>query len=236
MSILMLVSHPRQGLSSADIADAIKQGGEGHELQASCDAYAFDADQIRSGYHVVVIGPVGRIMAAAKSAHDQQVPFETTDVTEALSAPVLIVDVTTVMPPTSMIGAGRPFPSMVGDGSSTSTPARSPDPMALPDGATGIVLRSSDKKDGQPVVIKAIDQSSSFSRVDPGAFHWRSALPGQGSAMWGAVNQASYTYLFDLAEFRAMPDADIEIVLMTSANPAGGYSCKIGSKNRTELR
>ena len=206
-SMLALTIHAAQGVSPADIADAIKQSTEGHELQASCSATAFDAYQVRSGYQIVVAGPVGRIMAAANSAHQQHQPFEETDVTDALRAPVLTVKATMIMPILPVIGEiGRP--TVVGGWSPSlpPTPARSPDPMALPDDSTGIVLRSTAKNEQGPVVLEPIGRLASSASS------------------------------FDLTAFRAMPDADIEVVLMTSAHPSGGYSCKIDSKNRTSLR
>ena len=222
--MVVLLIPLRQGVSPADIADAIKQGMEGHELQASCSATAFDAYQVRSGYQIVVAGPVGRIMAAANSAHQQHQPFEETDVTDALRAPVLTVKVSPMMPSVRVV---LPIPPPAGSGQA-SMPIASPDPMDYPDGYTWIVMRSTAKNEQ---VLKPIGWNAPSASIDSGGRGFLSppTLTAPFEPVAGIIS-------FDFTAFRAMPDADIEVVLMTSAHPTGGYSCKIGSKNRTVLR
>jgi hypothetical protein len=212
--MLVLLVNSGQGVTSSDIAEAIAQGAAGHVLQASCSAFAFDADQVRSGYQVVVSGPLGRIMAAAKDAHEQQLPFGAADVTDAMRAPVLTVAPEMIMP------LGLHIPGEL------------PSPTGIPDAYTRIVLGSAATKDPPPAVLEPIDMVVSTSSLELRVFRGTSAMTGQplGPEPIAAI------FRFDLTAFRAMPDADIEVVLITKAYPSGGYSCKIGSENRTLLR
>jgi len=175
--------------TAAEIATAIQEGTAGKVIEASCLASGFNGTQDRSYYGVVVAGPIGRIMAAAKAAADQHVSFQTADVTGKLRAPVLTVSTEAVTP----LSVRWRLP--LGDG--------------VPDPYSRIVLRSSASKDQHQVSLEPLKPIEA---------------------------QIAGMSTFSLKAFRALPDAAIEVVLSTSAHPEGGYTCKIGSENRTNLR
>src|SRR5688572_21589230 len=86
LSVALSAAIPQaQLLSDQDIATAIEQGRAGKTLHKTCKASG------ENGFDIVVEGPVGRIMRAARLAKGQGRQFTPADVTLAIGGPTLTV-------------------------------------------------------------------------------------------------------------------------------------------------
>jgi hypothetical protein len=203
-------------LSPADIAAAIEQGQAGKTLQKKCGASG------ENGFDIVIEGPVGRIMRAAREAKRADREFTAADVSLALQGPFLTV---TARRDHSLTTANSAVPLPGGQGLSV-LPERVAEDRRhdlLTMGSayrTDIVLRSKPSGSKEPVLLRP---------VGPIVEKWidgRTILrPSPGSDLSAS---------FDLAAFRAVPSRDVEVVIFTS--DAGERRCKISDKDRQQLR
>jgi hypothetical protein len=76
-------------LSSGDVDAAIKAGLSGKDLHASCTTSGIMSEPTEAS--VIIEGPVGRIMRAARDAKDRHVAFTAADVTDDMKAPTALV-------------------------------------------------------------------------------------------------------------------------------------------------
>lgn len=211
----------QQGLSSEDVAAAIAQGRDGKTLEKKCKANG------QNVFDIVVEGPVGRIMRAAREAKKEDREFSAADVTPALGGPVLTV---TVRRDAGLNRLSAVTPMLV--------PAISILPDGAPDGRTqewltmggsyrpGIAVRSKRPGPDGPILLKPISSDiagGSFGNSWNGAKRTRIPLPDHDM-------EAS----FDLAAFRAMPQGDVEVVAFMT--DVGERTCKISDKDRSAIR
>jgi len=151
-----------QELSSADIAAAIEQGRAGKTLQKKCGAYG------ENGFDIIVEGPVGRIMRAAREAKDAGREFTAADVSPAIGGPVLTVTV-------------RRDPTL-----------RAPSLLAFGEAFRAeVVLRSKQPGPDGPLLLKPIRP---VVYTDSGAFNdvRRSRRPEPNSNMVASFNLAAF--------------------------------------------
>ena len=145
-------------LSTAEIEQAIRQAQDSKDsIGPSCMARMatsfFDLGGVGPNdgpFDVSIVGPVGRIMQAARAATRKHLPFAAADVTEALRAPVLVV---TAMPQRSTQRSGITYRSGP---------------------ATGLAVRSRPPKGEPALVVKPL--SFYLKRVQVGL----DSMEGQG--------------------------------------------------------
>lgn len=100
-------------VTDADVEAAIRAGGEGRTLQASCSAASVFQSHVETSASVRVVaeGPVGRIMRAASDARAHHQPFPAALVTADMRAPVLVLAAEMKLPPaTGEASTERPSP------------------------------------------------------------------------------------------------------------------------------
>jgi len=207
---------PLPVLSDADVEQAVRAGSSGQKLQAACTASGVFPRRPPENdlfSEVVLEGPTGRIMRAAREARARKSTFTSADVTADLRAPVVLV--------TSQLkraqGAVNPpaddpaYPPVI-----TPTPTPSPSPTApfVPAPVVAVRLRS---KLLTEILLRPMP-----------------AAPVRGfTAPPLAAAGATRIDRFDLAAFRALPGPDVEVVVRSSAGPR---QCSIGPKERAAVR
>jgi hypothetical protein len=217
-----VVGMSRQDISPQDIAAAVAQGRDGEALEKKCKANG------PNGFDIVVEGPVGRIMRAAREAKKEDREFTAADVTPALSGSVLTVAVRRDAT-LNRAGFALPLPSVP---IVSVTPEGVPDSRAQEWLTMGGAYRAS-------VAVRS-------KRPGPdGRVHLTPistiVTPGGARTAWNGVTRtplsppdADMAASFDLAAFRAMPQGDVEIVAFMT--DAGERSCKISDKDRAAIR
>jgi len=205
-----------QVLSDQEIATAIEQGRAGKTLHKTCKASG------ENGFDIVVEGPVGRIMRAARLAKGQGRQFTPADVTLAIGGPTLTVAALRDATLTTQANAvqskeipGMYVPSEMSMAGTDYSRARST--MGSTD-AFGMMVRSKPKESQEAVVLRPVGRVAGFSWI------WRKSGPDLGDM----------AAAFDLAAFRALPSGDVEVVVFRTA--AGERRCKISEKERKAIR
>jgi len=205
-----------QVLSDQEIATAIEQGRAGKTLHKTCKASG------ENGFDIVVEGPVGRIMRAARLAKGQGRQFTTAEVTLAIGGPTLTVAALRDATLTTQANAvqskeipGMYVPSEMSMAGTDYSRARST--MGSTD-AFGMMVRSKPKESQEAVVLRPVGRVAGFSWI------WRKSGPDLGDM----------AAAFDLAAFRALPSGDVEVVVFRTA--AGERRCKISEKERKAIR
>ena len=198
-----------QGLSPEEIAAAIEQGTAGKTLQKKCSARG------DNGMDIVAMGPIGRIMQAARETKRQRKTFTAADVTPAMAAPLLTV--------TAIRDRALEKPVEL-----YHTPG-------MPGGfdyRTSLVIKSKAPRSEEPIVLEPVgpityDTTHSTSRrvVLGGGSAPGSVPPPPGSDMAAS---------FDLAAFKAIPHKDVDVVAFMT--DAGEHKCKINENERKALR
>jgi len=206
-----------QVLSDQEIATAIEQGRAVKTLHKTCKASG------ENGFDIVVEGPMGRIMRAARLAKGDGRPFTTADVTRAVGGPTLTVaalrDATKTTAANAVQSKEIPGQYLPADSSMAATDRRREMFTMSSISGSDMVVRSKVTESQDVVVLKPL------GRIRGGSdWIWRKNGPDQGD-MAGA---------FDLASFRALTSRDVEVVVfMTNA---GEHRCKINEKERKAIR
>jgi hypothetical protein len=207
-----------QLLSDQEIASAIELGRAGKTLHKTCKASG------ENGFDIVVEGPVGRIMRAARFAKGQGREFTPADVTLFIGGPTLTVvalrDATLTTAANAVQSKDIPgmyVPSDMSMADVDSRRARAA--MGSTDGF-GMTIRSKPKESQEAVVLGPATRVAGRSLI----WIWRKSGPDAGDM--GAT--------FDLAAFRALPSGDVEVVVFRTA--AGERRCKINEKERKAIR
>lgn len=204
-----LIGSSPQELSPEDIAAAIEQGVAGKTVQKKCSARG------DNGMDIVAMGPVGRIMHAAREAKRQRKAFTAADVTPAMAAPLLTV-------------------SAVRD-RALEKPVELYNTPGMPGGRdyrTSFVIKSKAPRSEEPIVLEPVgpityDSTHSASRrVVLGG----GSVPGNVPPLPGSDMAAS----FDLAAFKAIPHKDIDVVVFMT--DTGEHKCKINENERKALK
>jgi len=227
-------AEPTRPITGAEIDRAIRDGASGNRLQAACMAFGTfpsrpppspgeparpNENEADVFAEVVLEGPTGRIMRAARDAKSQRTTFTAADVTDAMRAPV--VSVTTEMKRTL-----RPADSPLVDPAATPTPTPTPSPSAIvpPRGVTSV--------DAALAVTSVRVRSRLLTEV--------MLLPLPGSPVATPALAPSRTLfssrrveLFDLAAFHALPGSDVEVVVRSPSMPR---YCSINAKDRAAIR
>jgi len=205
-----------QLLSDQEIASAIEQGRAGKTLHKTCKASG------ENGFDIVVEGPVGRIMRAARLAKGQGQPFTTAEVTLAIGGPTLTVAALRDATLTTQANAvqskeipGMYVPSEMSMAGTDYSRARST--MGSTD-AFGMMVRSKPRESQEAVVLRPVGRVAGFGWI------WKKNGPDLGDM----------AAAFDLAAFRALPSGDVEVVVFRTA--AGERRCKISEKERKAIR
>ncbi len=210
-----------QGLSSQEIATAIEQGLAGKTLNKTCGAKG------ENGFDIVIEGPVGRIMGAARDAKRQYREFTAANVTLELSRPVLTVRTRRdySLSTESMARTMSPAPGYwVLPETSPEYYDRSRSLLAMSSSyGTEMVIRSKPSGSEPPVVLRPIGP----------VMHSR-GKSSNGPAVSGPMARTDMAALFDLDAFKAIPHRDVEVVVF--ATDAGDRRCKISEKDRRALR
>lgn len=207
-----------QLLSDQEIATAIEQGRAGKTLHKTCKASG------ENGFDIVVEGPVGRIMRAARLAKGQGREFTAADVTPAIGGPILTVaalrDATLSTAANAVQSKEIPgmyVPSSMSMADIDSQRGRLA--MGSTDGF-GMMIRSKPKESHEAVVLGPVGRVAGQSWI----WIWRKSGPDAGDM----------AAAFDLAAFRALPSGDVEVVVFRTA--AGERRCKISEKERKAIR
>ena len=225
-------------VTAADIDRAIRDGASGNRLQASCMAFGTfpgrpppspgeparpNENEADVFAEVVLEGPTGRIMRAARDAKAQRTTFTAANVTDAMRAPV--VSVTAELKRTL-----RPIDSQLIDPAATPTPTPtpaptpSPRPIVPPRGVTSV--------DPMLAVTSVRLRSRLLTEV-----MLRPLPAGPADAPVLAppriLFSSSRVELFDLAAFHGLPGSDVEVVVRS---PTGPRYCSITAKDRAAIR
>lgn len=213
-------------VSPAEVAAAIEQGQAGKTLQKKCSASG------ENGFDVVIEGPVGRIMRAAREAGRKDRAFTAADVTPALDGPFLTVTARRDHRLTSA-SLATPMPGVPG--------GRVPTDLAAGDrvreGHTGasayrpeVIIRSKPAGKDEGTLLKP-----SWPLADNGEAGASEAwTPASGRPLLLPSPGSDLTATFDLVAFRALPQGDAEVVIFTS--DAGERRCKISDKDRQTIK
>jgi hypothetical protein len=203
-----LVLNDAQGLSPEEIAAAIEQGTAGKTLQKKCSARG------DNGMDIVAMGPIGRIMHAAREAKRKDRSFTAADVTPAMTAPLLTV-------------------TAVRDRTLEKTVQEYQTP-GMPGGIdyrTWFVIKSKAPKSEEPIVLEPVgpityDSSKTASR--------RVVLGGPVPGSVGPLPGSDMAASFDFAAFKAIPHKEVEILAFMT--DTGEHKCKINENERKALR
>ena len=215
-----------QLLTSSEISNAIEQGRAGKSVERKCGATG------ENGFDIVIEGPVGRLMRAARDAARQQKTFATADVTPELSRAVLTVSVyrdpSLTTASLARERAGVPGYVVVPNSSESLRPADRPFEFDAK-------IRSKDSPSGSPDVLRPLGKIKYFWQRGPNQLingpvpsirgRVPSTTPGPGTDMEAT---------FDLAAFNTIPPGDVEVVVF--ASDAGERRCGISEKQRKALR
>ena len=212
-------------VSPAEVAAAIEQGQAGKTLQKKCSASG------ENGFEIMIEGPVGRIMRAAREARRKDRAFAPADVTPALDGPFLTV---TARRDHRLASASLATPMPGVPGGLVPTELATADRVR--DGYTGASAYRPE------VIIRSKPAGKDDALLKP---RWPLADNGEAdaSAAWTPANGrplllpspgSDLTATFDLAAFRAMPHGDVEVVIFMS--DAGERRCKISDKDRHAIK
>ena len=207
-------------LTSSEISNAIEQGRAGKTLQKKCNASG------ENGFDIVIEGPVGRVMRAARDAARQHKTFETADVTPELSRAVLTVN-TYRDPSLTTASLARERASMPGYAvvpfdSASRLPANRPFEFDAQ-------IRSKGSQSDSPAVLRSVGNRY-FPQRGPNLL-----ISGSGKLPHMPPGpDADMEATFDMAAFLAMPSRDVEVVVF--ASDAGERRCGISEKERKALR
>lgn len=212
--ILGVGSTGSQGLSPEEIAAAIEQGRAGKTVQKKCSASG------DNGVDIVVEGPIGRIMGAAREARREHPGFTVADVTPALSGPWLTVaarrDPTLKAPFAEYVTPGSPFDRVY---------------------RTDLVLRSKPSGSKAPILLKPVGPIVYHRENAPGfraVYAENGAKVPTNTARYLPFPGADMSASFDLPAFRAIPPGDVEaVVFMTDT---GERRCTLSDKERRAIR
>jgi hypothetical protein len=216
----------RTAVSPAEVATAIEQGQAGKTLQKKCSASG------ENGFDVVIEGPVGRIMRAAREARRADRAFTAADVTPALDGPFLTV---TARRDRRLASASLATPMPGVPGGLVPTELATADRVR--DGHTGasayrpeVIVRRKPAGKDEGALLKP-----RWPLVDNGEADASAAwTPADGRPLLLPSPGSDLTATFDLAAFRAMPHGDVEVVIFTS--DAGERRCKISDKDRQAIK
>jgi len=206
---------PLPTLSDADIEQAVRAGSSGQKLQAACTAAGIFPRRPPENdlfSEVVLEGPTGRIMRAAREARARKSTFTSADVTADLRAPVVLVtsQLKRAQGAVDLPAADPAYPPVT-----TPTPTPSPSPTApfVPAPVVAVRLRS---KLLTEILLRPMP-----------------AAPVRGFTAPPLAAAATRIDRFDLAAFQALPGPDVEVVVRSSAGPR---QCSIGPKERAAVR
>jgi hypothetical protein len=198
-----------QGLSSEDIAAAIEQGVAGKTLQKKCSAMG------DNGVDIVAMGPIGRIMSAAREAKRKGIAFTAADVTPQMAAPVLAV---TAVRDRILEKPGE-LPRMPGTSG------------GYIDYRTSFVIRSKAAKSEEPIVLEPVGPISYNNEKSPNR---RVVVDGPMPPNVPPVPGSDMAASFDFAAFKAIAHKDVEVV--TFMTDIGEHKCKISERERQALK
>lgn len=210
----------------AEVATAIEQGQAGKTLQKKCSASG------ENGFDIVIEGPVGRIMRAAREAERRNRAFTPADVTPALDGPFLTV---TARRDHRLSSASLATPMPGVPGGLVPTDLATADRVR--DGHTGtsvyrpeVIIKGKPAGKDEGALLKP-----RWPLADNGEAGASEAwTPSSGRPLLLPSPGSDLTATFDLAAFRAMPRGDVEVVIFT--RDAGERRCKISEKDRLLLR
>ncbi|MBK9239351.1 MAG: hypothetical protein IPL75_03620 [Acidobacteria bacterium] len=208
-------------LTPSEVADAIKQGQAGKSLQKKCRASG------ENGFDIIVEGPTGRTMRAAREAKAQGRVFTPDDVSLALGGPFLTV---TARRDHTLTAASlaEPLPG-------------APGMWVLPEFAkderrlnmftqrgsyrADIVLRARPAGSREPVVLKP---------MAPAVYTGTEGTWNSKTRTHRPLPDTNMSATFDLVAFRALPPSTVDVVVFMS--DAGEHRCKISDKDRQTIR
>ncbi len=208
-------------LSPAEVAAAIEQGLAGKTLQKKCRASGVN------GFDIIVEGPVGRIMSAAREAKSQRRDFTPADVSLALYGPFLTVTARRDRTLTTASFA-EPLPGAPG---LWVLPEFAQDERRREELTLGgayhadIVLRTRASGSREPVVLKPMAPAL-YTGADG---NWNSK-----TRTHRPLPDTNMSATFDLTAFRALPTSTVDVVVFMT--DAGEYRCKISDKERQSIR
>ena len=207
-----------QLLSDQEIASAIEQGRAGKTLHKTCKASG------ENGFDIVVEGPVGRIMRAARLAKGQGREFTPADVTLFIGGPTLTVaalrDATLSTSANAVQSKEIPGQYLPSDMSMAGVDSRRAQGAMGYTDSFGMMIRSKPKESREAVVLGPVARVAGPSWI----WIWRKSGPDAGDM----------AAAFDLAAFRALPSGNVEVVVFRTA--AGERRCKISEKERKAIR
>ena len=208
---------PAQELSPDAIAAAIAQGQAGKTLDKTCKASGVN------GFDIVIEGPTGRVMRAAKEATRRHRAFAPADVSAEIAGPY----VTVIARRDQTLSAVNSAPQI--PGAPIGVVANPYADLAGFKNATDLVLRSRGSGSGAPVVLKPVRPVSYSREPDGNYFIWT-----DGPQTVGPAPGADMVAWFDLAAFHAIPTREAEAVVFVT--DAGERRCKISDKERQAIR
>ena len=205
-----------QVLSDQEVASAIKQGRAGKTLHKTCKASG------ENGFDIVVEGPVGRIMRAARLAKGQGREFTPADVTLFIGGPTLTVaalrDATLSTQANAVQSKEIPGMYVPSDMSMAAVDWRRARSTMGSTDAFGTMVRSMPKESQEAVMLGPVGRVAGFSWI------WKKNGPDLGDM----------ATVFDLAAFRALPSGDVEVVVFRT--DSGERRCKVSEKERKAIR
>jgi hypothetical protein len=218
LSVALTAAVPQAPLlSDQDVEAAIDQGRAGKTLHKTCKASG------ENGFDIVVEGPVGRIMRAARLAKGQGRPFTPADVTGAIGGPTLTVaalrDAIRTTAANAVQSKEIPGQYLPAESSMAATDRRREMFTMSSISGSAVMVRSKATESQDVVVLKPLGRISGSSD-----WIWRKNGP----------DQDDITGVFDLASFRALTPGDVEVVVF--ATNAGERRCKINEKERKAIR
>jgi Ca-activated chloride channel family protein len=198
-------------LTDAEVEQAIRDGMNGQKAQAVCmavGAFRERPEENQAHADVLLEGPIGRIMHAARDARARRDTLTTAAVTPEMRAPTVLM---TAELKTSLRSPGDPMDSF---------PAQMPVPGSPPQPSGLSILRALRLR--SPVLTEHMlrpleGPTADRPLVQPVPLNQRYRRTGT----------------FDLAAFRAIPGPDVEVIVRSVI---GARYCTIAAKERAAIR
>lgn len=206
---------PLAPLTDAEVEQAIRDGSSGQKAQAACmavGAFRDRPEENQAHAEVLLEGPIGRIMHAARDARVRR---------EVLTADQLAPDIRALTV------------SMTADLKSSLTTPAFTDPLPMP-------TQQPPPGTSRPTALSAIVALRLRGAILTERMLRPLAAPPAGSAdrvpLSTPARLAEHYHRmeqFDLAAFRALPPGDIEVIVRSVI---GARSCVIGAKDRAAVK
>jgi len=203
---------PLAPLSDAEVDQAIRDGSSGQKAQAACMAVGVFRDKPEENQahaEVLLEGPIGRIMHAARDARARHETLAADALTPDMRAPAVLM--------TAELKTSMTTPGFAIDPLQTPFPTPSTARTAGLSAIIALRVRSATLTERmlRPIVAPPVAPDTPPLTRAPISQHYRRLE------------------MFDLAAFRALPAGDLEVIVRSVIGPR---ACIIGAKDRAGIR